>query len=164
MPTCSASRVSPPTVNSPNVTGPLSRRCPEPAGYYGKRHRIGHILGTLAELFGDVDAEVEAMSRDLSSAYQYVRIAERYLRDDGHEDALGWAERKTQEFGVTDARLVEITAERYQQAGRGPAAVELLWQVNGRDPDARELPTAGRARPPGRFLAEMARLGTRPGT
>jgi tetratricopeptide (TPR) repeat protein len=101
----------------------------EPGTYDGRRFQLTHIMLSLAELTRDADAETEILSRDLSSAYQFVRIAERYLRDGRHDDALRWAERGIREFGSSDARLVEVAAEEYHHAGRGPAAVQLLWDT-----------------------------------
>lgn len=101
----------------------------EPGTYDGRRFQLTRIMESLAELAGDADAETEILSRDLSSAYQFVRIAKRYLRDGRHGDALRWAERGIQEFGSADPRLVEIAAEEYRHAGRGPAAVQLLWDA-----------------------------------
>ena len=95
----------------------------------GRRHRLASILEALAELTGDVDAEVEVMARDLSSAYQFVRIAERYRRADRYGDALRWAEQGVEAFGTSDARLVELAADGYHRAGRGPEAVQLFREV-----------------------------------
>ncbi len=102
---------------------------PRAGTFDGRRHRLASILEALAELTGDVDAEVDVMARDLSSAYQFVRIAERYRREDRHDDALRWAERGLGEFGTSDARLVELAADEYHHAGRGPEAVQLFWEI-----------------------------------
>ncbi len=47
---------------------------------YGKRFRITRIMETLARQTGDVEALVAVRQRDLSSAYDYLRIAELYQR------------------------------------------------------------------------------------
>lgn len=93
------------------------------------RYRITKIMETLAAMTGDVDAEVEILTRDLSSAWQYVRIVEAYRRADRRADALDWAERGLAAFGVRDARLVEALADEYHAAGRGEDAVRLAWKV-----------------------------------
>ena len=43
---------------------------------WGKHAAITHIMESLAELSGDVEQQVAVMSRDLSHAYSYLRIAE----------------------------------------------------------------------------------------
>ncbi|NMH97821.1 SWIM zinc finger family protein [Pseudonocardia acidicola] len=98
------------------------------------RLRVRSTLEALAALTGDVDAEVEAMARDLSSAHQFLRIAERLLREDRHGDALQWAERGLESHGLADARLVELAAAEYHRVGRGAAAVDLLRRVLDRAP------------------------------
>jgi uncharacterized Zn finger protein len=102
---------------------------PRAGEFDGRRHRLASILEALAELTGDVDAEVEVMARDLSCAHQFVRIAERYRRADRHGDALRWAEQGLEQFGNRDARLVELAADEYHRARRGPEAVQLFWEV-----------------------------------
>ncbi|MEU7811610.1 SWIM zinc finger family protein [Pseudonocardia sp. NPDC049154] len=104
------------------------------AAYDPARLRVLSTLEALAALTGDVDAEVEAMARDLSSTYRFLRIAERLLREDRHDDALRWAERGLELHGLTDARLVDLAAEEYQRAGRGAAAADLLRRVLDRAP------------------------------
>ncbi|SDG26982.1 SWIM zinc finger family protein [Pseudonocardia oroxyli] len=108
---------------------------PEQAGGFDPaRRRILSTLEALAALTGDVDAEVAAMARDLSSGYQYLRIAERLQRADRHDDALRWAERGLESHGLTDARLVDLAAEEHHRAGRGAAAADLLGRVLDRAP------------------------------
>lgn len=108
---------------------------PEDADLYDPaRVRLRSTLEALAALTGDVDAEVEAMARDLTSAYQFLRIAERLLREDRHDDALQWAERGLGIHGLTDARLVDLAAAEYHRAGRGAAAIDLLRRVLDRAP------------------------------
>lgn len=97
--------------------------------YDAARLRVRSTLEALAELTGDVEAEVEVMSRDLSSAYDFVRIAERYLRDERYDDALRWALRGLETHGTADSRLVDIAAEQYQRDGRGSAAVDLFFDA-----------------------------------
>lgn len=73
----------------------------------GDRYRITKIMETLAAMTGDVDAEVAILARDLSSAWQYVRIVHAYRDADRHGDALDWAERGLAAFDLADVRLVE---------------------------------------------------------
>jgi uncharacterized Zn finger protein len=93
------------------------------------RHfRITHIMESLARVAGDIEQLVTVMSRDLSSAYSYLRIAEVY-RDAGQPDrALDWAEQGLAEFPErTDWRLRELAAGEYHRRGRHPEAMKLIW-------------------------------------
>lgn len=91
------------------------------------RFQITQIMHTLAELTGDADRVVEVLARDLSSAYQFVRIAE-VLGDAGrHDEAQEWALRGLASHGYSDSRLVEVVAEEHHRAGRGDQAVQVLW-------------------------------------
>lgn len=101
----------------------------EQRSWHGDRYRITKIMETLAAMTGDIDAEVAVLSRDLSSAWQYVRIVHAYCDADRHGDALEWAERGLAAFDVADTRLVEAVADEYHHAGRGDDAIRLLWKV-----------------------------------
>ncbi|GMU77264.1 MAG: hypothetical protein AMXMBFR46_00650 [Acidimicrobiia bacterium] len=92
------------------------------------RFRTTGTMETLAASTDDVDAEVAVLSRDPSSAWQYVRIVDAYRRANWRPDALDWAERGFGAFGYGDARLVEAVAEEYHAAGRGDDAVRLVWE------------------------------------
>jgi len=52
---------------------------------WGRHFRISHIMESLAQASGDVEQLVAVMSRDLSNAYSYLRIAEAY-REAGQQD------------------------------------------------------------------------------
>lgn len=97
--------------------------------YSSRRFRITQIMLSLAELSGDVDAMVEVLARDQSSAYQFVRIAELYRKAGRHDDALDWAEKGLTLHGGSDSRLVEAAAEEYHRAGRGEDAVRVAWDA-----------------------------------
>ncbi|MDP9340645.1 MAG: hypothetical protein M3Q23_00775 [Actinomycetota bacterium] len=85
-------------------------------------------METLAELSGDVDAVVDVLARDLSSPYQFVRIAERLAKAARHEDVLAWAERGVAAFSPgADVRLLEILTEEYHRRDRHDDAAALAW-------------------------------------
>ena len=86
-------------------------------------------MQTLAELTGDVDAVVEVLARDQSSAYQFVRIAEVLREAKRYDDALVWAEKGLALHGGSDSRLVEVAAEEYHRTGRGEDAVRVTWEA-----------------------------------
>jgi tetratricopeptide (TPR) repeat protein len=97
---------------------------------YVKRFRITHIMEKLARRTGDVEAVVAVKSRDLSSAYDYLQIAEAY-RDAGKADlALDWAERGLEAFPErSDPRLREFLANEYHRRKRHDEAMALVWTM-----------------------------------
>lgn len=94
-----------------------------------RRFWITQIMETLAELTEDVDALVDVLARDQSSAYQFVRIADLYRKAGRYDDALVWAEKGLVLHGGSDSRLVEAAAEEYHRAGRGADAVRIAWDA-----------------------------------
>jgi tetratricopeptide (TPR) repeat protein len=113
------------------------------ASYDTKRFRITHIMETLAERSGDVEAVIAVKSRDLSSAYAYFRIAETYRQAGKRDSALEWAERGRQAFPQrTDARLLEFLAEEYHHRKRHDDAMAIVWAAFAEKPtleDYRDL-------------------------
>lgn len=95
---------------------------------YGKRFRITHIMEALARQTGDVEAVVGVKKRDLSSAYNYLQIAETYRNARQHDLALEWAERGIKAFPRrTDSRLREFLANEYHRRKRHDEAMGLIW-------------------------------------
>lgn len=109
----------------------------EERSYSSQRFRITQIMETLAELTGDVDAVVDVLARDQSSAYQFVRIAELYTKAGRYDDALAWAEKGLALHGGSDSRLVEAAAAEYHRAGRGADAVRVAWDAYDASPALR---------------------------
>jgi uncharacterized Zn finger protein len=95
---------------------------------FGQHFRITHIMESLAQASGDIEALVAVMSRDLSSAYSYLKIAEVYREAGQHDGALLWAEKGLKAFPErTDARLREFAAEEYHRRRRDDEAMALIW-------------------------------------
>lgn len=95
---------------------------------YGKRFRITHIMETLARVSGSVDEQVAIQSRDLSSAYAFLRIAETLKQAKRHDEAVDWAERGVKAFPQrTDPRLREFLAGEYHRRKRHEEAMTLIW-------------------------------------
>jgi uncharacterized Zn finger protein len=102
----------------------------EDAAQYDRRFRITSIMEALARTTGDVEALVAIKSRDLSSAYSFLKIAELYGEAGQHEKALEWAERGAQAFpDKTDSRLREFLAEEYHRRHRHAEAIEQVWAL-----------------------------------
>jgi uncharacterized Zn finger protein len=71
---------------------------------------------------------VAVMSRDLSTAYNFLRIAETYKEAGQRDKALEWAERGLREFPKqTDYRLREFLADEYHHRKRHEEAMQLVW-------------------------------------
>jgi len=93
-----------------------------------REFNVTHMMESLAQASGDLDQLVAVMSRDLSYAYHYVRIAE-LCRDAGRgNEALDWAERGVEAFPKrTDVRLREFLADAYLERSRNDDAMALIW-------------------------------------
>src|SRR5215831_9615667 len=95
---------------------------------WGQHFRITHIMESLAQASGDIEQLVAVMSRDLSSAHSYWKIAEVYREGRQHDNALLWAEKGLQAFpDRTDGRLREFAAEEYHRHRRHDDAMKLMW-------------------------------------
>jgi uncharacterized Zn finger protein len=95
---------------------------------YGKRSRITHIMETLAEQAGDLEALVAVKARDLSSSHSFLNIAEMYQQAGDHAKAIEWAERGLKAFPERpDCRLREFLAEEYHRQKRHDEAMALIW-------------------------------------
>ena len=93
-------------------------------------YTITRMLEAIARASGDVDELIAVMSRDLSSPYAYLEIAQ-VCRDAGRDDeSVEWAERGLATLPErTDTRLVEFLAEAYLERDRGEEAVALAWML-----------------------------------
>jgi tetratricopeptide (TPR) repeat protein len=93
-----------------------------------RHNRVARMMETLARVSGDVEGQVAVMSRDLSSAYQYWRIAGVYREAGQSDQALSWAEKGIKAFPThTDPRLREFAAEEYHRRRRHEDALNLMW-------------------------------------
>jgi uncharacterized Zn finger protein len=94
-----------------------------------RRFNITHIMETLSELTGDVEAMVEVKKRDLSYAYHYLQIAELYKKAGKKDKALEWAEAGLKAFPErTDSRLRDFLAAEYHRRKRHDEALKLIWK------------------------------------
>jgi uncharacterized Zn finger protein len=96
---------------------------------YGRRFRITELRKRVAEISGSLDELIDVMSRDLSTAYQFLQIAETRRQAGAHELAVEWAEKGLKAFPEkTDPRLREFLAEEYHYLKRHDEAIDLVWK------------------------------------
>ncbi|MFO1208198.1 MAG: SWIM zinc finger family protein [Amaricoccus sp.] len=96
------------------------------------------LLDGHAEDAGDLDARIALRAKNLSSPWDYVRLAA-FCRESGRpEEALARAEEGLFVFEdhPPDQRLVDLAAELLIAAGRAPEAGAHLWRAFDRRPTA----------------------------
>ena len=82
----------------------------------------------LAEASGDVEEMVAIKSRDLSSGYCYLNIAEIWTKAKQPDKALDWAERGLKAFpDRPDNRLRDFLVAAYLKRKRNDEALQLTW-------------------------------------
>lgn len=97
-------------------------------GYDANRATITRIMEKLAEASGDVEELVAIKSRDLSSCYGYLDIAEIWTKAKQPDKALEWAERGLKAFPErTDNRLRDFLVAAYLRRKRYDEALQLTW-------------------------------------
>ncbi|MHC4715549.1 MAG: SWIM zinc finger family protein [Planctomycetota bacterium] len=101
----------------------------------GNRFRLTSIMESLAKASGDIDERVAVMSKDLSSAYKFLQIAEVYGQARQHRKALAWAERGLEAFRENpDDRLENFVADQYHRTKRHDDAMAIIWGQFERGP------------------------------
>lgn len=97
-------------------------------GYDTRRSAITRIMEQLAEANGDVDELVAIKSKDLSSCYYYLGIAETLAKAGRADEALDWAERGLKAFPERpDNRLRDFLVAAYLKRKRKDEALQLTW-------------------------------------
>lgn len=110
---------------------PRSRKDRESAPFDRDCDRLKDILDFFAERDGDIEARIALRTRDLSSPWRYLQLAE-FCRAQGREkDALRWAEDGLWLFedDRIDERLVFFAADLLVEAARKHDAEALLWRA-----------------------------------
>lgn len=103
----------------------------KPHDYSSGRFAVTYLMEQLAECTGGADALIEVLSRDVTSGYDVLRIAQRLCADGRDDEALDWLKRGMADFDP-DSRLRSLAAECHVRGGRVAEAGELLW-VNFHD-------------------------------
>ena len=96
--------------------------------YDAHRATITRIMERLAEASGDAEELVAIKSRDLSSGYRYLDIAEIWTKARQPDKALEWAERGLKAFPERpDNRLRDFLVAAYLKRKRNDEALQLTW-------------------------------------
>jgi Family of unknown function (DUF6880) len=108
----------------------LAPQPPDPERRYFAREpdrfRVTHLKESLARGAGSIDELVAVMTRDLSSAHQFERIATELEAAGREREGLTWLERGLAAFGPnTDARLRDHLIDAYLRDGQVEDAVAL---------------------------------------
>jgi uncharacterized Zn finger protein len=97
---------------------------------YGlERYRVTLIMETIARTSGNLKELVDILRKDLSTAHQYLRIAEA-CHDAKQDDlALQWAEDGLQRFPTgTDQRLLDFLVDEYARRKMTAKMMAVAWQ------------------------------------
>ena len=93
------------------------------------RMNLEHAMEALAELDGDVDALVCIHSKDLSSPYRFLQLAEICVRYGRPDAGLAWAERGLEESGRNiDPRLLDFCIDAYLRITEFGKANAFAWR------------------------------------
>ena len=102
---------------------------------FGERHALAAILERFAKREGDIDGVIAIRAGDLSTAYDYLGIAQLCLDHGREPEALKWAEDGLWQFEDTpDERLIFFACDLYRRIGRKEDADKLLWRMFERRP------------------------------
>ncbi|MGF6837890.1 putative Zn finger protein [Paraburkholderia youngii] len=101
------------------------------------RMRLERAMEALAELDGDVDALIRIRSKDLSSSYRFLLLAELCTKHGRYDEGLAWAERGlTESKKNVDQRLLDFCIQEYLRRGEFAKADAFAWQRFGMRPGA----------------------------
>jgi len=93
-----------------------------------ERFSITYMMESLAHAYHDVDMEIAVRTRDLSSAYRFLEIAQVCQNAGRSDEALHWAERGFAAFpDRTDQRLRAFLADEYLRRARADDAMAVIW-------------------------------------
>lgn len=96
--------------------------------YSKERFRVTSIMEQLAAQTGDIEELVAVKSKNLSTGYAYLEIAELCQKAAKADKALQWAEKGVRAFPhETDSRLQEFLANEYHKRDRHDEAMQLIW-------------------------------------
>jgi uncharacterized Zn finger protein len=125
---------------------------------FSRQYALAAILENFAERDGDVDGVIAIRARDLSTAHDYLGIAQLCLDHAREAEALKWAEEGLWQFEDNpDERLVSFAADLYGRIGRELDADKLLWRTFERLPSLQLYERLKSAAGTNRMLADAVR-------
>jgi uncharacterized Zn finger protein len=125
---------------------------------FSRRCALEAILESFAERAGDVDGVIAIRTKDLSSPYDYLGIAQLCLDHAREPEALKWAEEGLWQFEDNpDERLISFAADLYRRIGREQDADELLWRTFERRPSVQLYERLKSAAGTDRMLSDAVR-------
>ncbi len=111
-----------------------------PASIEQRRVQITALMERIAVTADDWHAIVEIKSRDLSTAHDFLAIAEGYHRRGRTLEAITWAERGWEAFRARPGQgdsLRELLADLYHETGRSKEAMAIAWERFAAQPSLR---------------------------
>ncbi|CAJ3269384.1 SWIM zinc finger family protein [Burkholderia pseudomallei] len=97
--------------------------------YDSGRMRLEHAMEALADFDGDIDALIRIRSKDLSSPYRYLLVAELCAKHGRYDEGLSWAERGLAASDKQpDPRLLEFCIKEYLRRREYASADEYAWR------------------------------------
>jgi hypothetical protein len=125
---------------------------------FSARYALAAILESFAKREGDIDGVIAIRARDLSTAYDYLGIAQLCLDHAREPEALKWAEEGLWQFeDDPDERLILFASNLYRRVGRDGDADKLLWRTFERRPSIELYDRLKSAAGPDQMLADAAR-------
>lgn len=101
------------------------------------RMRVEQAMTSLAELDGDVDALIRIQSKDLSSPYRFLRVAELCAKHARYDEGLTWAKAGLDAPGKRpDPGLLDFCIKEYVRRREFAHADEHAWQRFEQHPTA----------------------------
>ncbi|KVD78939.1 hypothetical protein WS62_28385 [Burkholderia sp. ABCPW 14] len=106
-----------------------------------QRMKLDHAMEALAALDGDVDALIRIRSKNLSSSYRFLQVAELCVNHGRLDEGLAWAERGLNESGRNiDSRLLDFCIDAYLRRSEFDQANAFAWRRFEMHPTAEAFP------------------------
>ncbi len=125
----------------PPLTAGNRSDAPEPINH--RRFQLQALMERMAEAEGDLALRAAVKQRDLSSAHDFLSLAELYANAGQPGKALEWAERGLSTFPELPDRvgLRAFVATAYHRLGRHEEAIGLVWEEFARFRDVEHYRT-----------------------
>ncbi|MFJ2994938.1 SWIM zinc finger domain-containing protein [Pandoraea sp. NPDC087047] len=109
--------------------------------YDSPRMQLEHAMAAIAELDADVDTLIRIRSKDLSSPYRFLLVAELCVKHARPDEGLAWAERGIKEFDKSfDPRLFDFCIDAYLRRSEFDKAHAFAWRRFELHPTAEAFP------------------------